>query len=34
MVLLEPIIMIIMGVAVGLMATAIILPMYSLTSQF
>ncbi|MFH1412881.1 MAG: type II secretion system F family protein [bacterium] len=34
MVLLEPVIMIIMGVAVGLMAAAIILPMYSLTSQF
>ena len=34
MVLLEPIIMIIMGVAVGLMAAAIVLPMYSLTSQF
>lgn len=34
MVLLEPIIMIIMGVAVGVMAAAIILPMYSLTSQF
>jgi type IV pilus assembly protein PilC len=34
MVLLEPIIMIIMGVAVGIMATAIIMPMYNLTSQF
>ena len=34
MVLLEPVIMIVMGIAVGLMATAIILPMYSLTSQF
>ena len=34
MVLLEPIIMIIMGCAVGLMAAAIIMPMYSLTSQF
>lgn len=34
MVLLEPVIMIIMGVAVGLMAVAIIMPMYSLTSQF
>ena len=34
MVLLEPIIMILMGVAVGVMATAIIMPMYSLTSQF
>ena len=34
MVLLEPIIMIVMGVAVGLMATAIIMPMYNLTSQF
>jgi type IV pilus assembly protein PilC len=34
MVLLEPIIMVIMGVAVGIMATAIIMPMYNLTSQF
>jgi type IV pilus assembly protein PilC len=34
MVLLEPIIMIIMGIAVGLMAMAIIMPMYNLTSQF
>ncbi|MEI6378623.1 MAG: type II secretion system F family protein [Candidatus Falkowbacteria bacterium] len=33
MVLLEPIIMIVMGIAVGLMATAIIMPMYNLTSQ-
>jgi len=34
MVLLEPVIMIVMGVAVGLMAAAIIMPMYNLTSQF
>lgn len=34
MVLLEPVIMIVMGLAVGLMATAIIMPMYNLTSQF
>lgn len=34
MVLLEPVIMIIMGCAVGVMAAAIVMPMYSLTSQF
>jgi len=34
MVLLEPVIMILMAVAVGFMAAAIILPMYNLTSQF
>ncbi len=34
MVLLEPIIMVVMGVAVGIMAAAIIMPMYNLTSQF
>ncbi len=34
MILLEPLIMIFMGVAVGVMAAAIILPMYNLTSQF
>ncbi len=34
MVLLEPVIMIVMGAAVGVMAAAIILPMYNLTSQF
>ena len=34
MVLLEPIVLIVMGVAVGGIAAAIILPMYSLTSQF
>lgn len=34
MVLLEPIVMIIMGIAVGIMAAAILLPMYNLTNQF
>jgi len=34
MTLMEPIIMIIMGVAVGVMVAAIILPMYNLASQF
>jgi type II secretory pathway component PulF len=34
MVLLEPAIVILMGAAVGVMAAAIILPMYNLTSQF
>lgn len=34
MTLMEPIIMIIMGVAVGIMVAAIILPMYNLASQF
>lgn len=34
MILLEPLIMIFMGVAVGIMAAAIILPMYNLTTQF
>jgi len=34
LVLLEPIIMIFMGIAVGVMAAAIILPMYNLTTQF
>lgn len=34
MILLEPLIMIFMGIAVGIMAAAIILPMYNLTTQF
>ncbi|MDD5290566.1 MAG: type II secretion system F family protein [Patescibacteria group bacterium] len=34
MTLMEPIIMVIMGVAVGVMVAAIILPMYNLASQF
>jgi len=34
MTLMEPIIMVIMGVAVGIMVAAIILPMYNLASQF
>jgi len=34
MTLMEPLIMIIMGVAVGIMVAAIILPMYNLASQF
>ncbi|MDD5071927.1 MAG: type II secretion system F family protein [Patescibacteria group bacterium] len=34
MTLMEPIIMIIMGIAVGIMVAAIILPMYNLASQF
>lgn len=34
MTLMEPIIMVIMGVAVGIMVAAIILPMYDLASQF
>lgn len=34
MVLMEPLIMVIMGVAVGIMVAAIILPMYNMASQF
>ncbi|PJB18028.1 hypothetical protein CO115_05085, partial [Candidatus Falkowbacteria bacterium CG_4_9_14_3_um_filter_36_9] len=34
MTLMEPIIMIVMGVGVGLMVAAIILPMYNMASQF
>jgi len=34
MTLMEPIIMVIMGIAVGVMVAAIILPMYNLASQF
>ena len=34
MTLMEPIIMVIMGVAVGIMVAAIILPMYNLASNF
>jgi type II secretory pathway component PulF len=32
--LVEPIIMIVMGVAVGIMVAAIIMPMYNLASSF
>jgi type IV pilus assembly protein PilC len=32
--LMEPIIMIIMGIAVGIMVAAIILPMYNMANQF
>ncbi|MDP2684462.1 MAG: type II secretion system F family protein, partial [bacterium] len=34
MTLMEPIIMVIMGVAVGMMVAAVILPMYNLASNF
>lgn len=34
MTLMEPIIMVVMGVAVGIMVAAIILPMYNLASSF
>ena len=34
MALMEPLIMVIMGVAVGMMVAAIILPMYNMASQF
>jgi len=32
--LMEPIIMVIMGVGVGIMVAAVLLPMYNLASQF
>jgi type IV pilus assembly protein PilC len=32
--LMEPIIMVIMGIAVGIMVAAIILPMYNMANQF
>jgi len=34
MTLMEPIIMVVMGVAVGIMVAAVILPMYNLASNF
>ncbi len=34
MTLMEPIIMVVMGVAVGIMVAAVIMPMYNMASQF